>query len=293
MFHCKVLVSATSANLGSGFDCFAIALNLFNQIEIKQAKDTKIFVTNNDAPTDENNLIFQAIKATFELQNQKLPNFHLTCTNNIPQGKGLGSSSAAVVAGILAANAWLGDKLNKQQILQLASKFEGHSDNAAGCIFGGAVISWCDNQQFFAINLSINQSIKSILLIPNFQSETKKARAILPKELTYQQSSFNISRSALLAVALTQNPSLLFHATDDMIHQIQRKNVMPSSIELMKNLRKLQIPAMISGAGPSVLILTSKETDTDLQNIDLLAKKFDFAKYDLEIASEPKIEIIS
>lgn len=255
----QVLVPATSGNLGPGFDCLGLAYDMYDQIEVKVVPGpTTVTVTGQGAgevPLDENHLVLRALRHTLDSVGVAQPNLDLSCWNRIPHGRGLGSSAAAVVAGIMAARRLLSDpnEIPLEQVLALATEFEGHPDNAAPAIYGGATVSWLEGGNPQAVRIPMQGSVSPVLLVPSNSLATKAARAVLPDQVPFADAVFNVGRVALLLQALNGHSEHLLAATEDKLHQPYRAAVMPESAAVVAALRELGIPAVISGAGPTVL----------------------------------------
>lgn len=267
--HVRVTVPATSANLGPGFDAFGLALGYHDVVEVRALGSDEVRVEVSGAgqgavALDGRHLVIRALRAALEHVGAPQTGLYLTCTNQIPHGRGMGSSAGAVVAGILAARGLIADPsaLNDEVALDLATQFEGHPDNAAPAIYGGATIAWDGAASAQAVKLDLHPEIEPWLLVPNFQLATKAARGVLPERVPHADAAFNSGRAALLTVALTQRPDLLFEATEDRLHQDYRADVLVSSSELLRGLRSKGLAAVISGAGPTVLVL-SRSSDGD------------------------------
>jgi homoserine kinase len=253
---------ATSANLGPGFDTFGLALSRYDDVE---ARVTGVGVVveiegegAGELPGDETHLVARAMAATFELLGEKPAGVHLRCRNSIPQARGLGSSSAAIVGGILAARALAvegADKLDDAAALALASEMEGHPDNVAPCLLGGFTIAYQENGVGKAVRLTPSPEIVPVVYVPSERGLTEHARNALPRDVPHADAAFNASRAALLVHALTAAPELLLSATEDRLHQPYRAADMRQSADLVADLRKAGIPAVVSGAGPAVLAL--------------------------------------
>ncbi len=257
-----VRVPATSANLGPGFDSLGLALTLHDEITATLTDGpTKVEVTGEGAGellADDRHLVVYAMRETFaEIARPQPTGIELRCVNRIPQARGLGSSSGAIVAGVTLANALSGGPLDRAGELRIAGRIEGHPDNVAPCLLGGFTIAWTAGGAAKAVSLAPSTDIRPTLLVPANQGFTKEARAALPKTVPHADAAFNAARSALLVHAMTTDPALLFEATEDRLHQDYRAGSMPASAEMVRQLRALGVAAVISGAGPSVLALTS------------------------------------
>lgn len=260
--HVRVRVPATSANLGPGFDSMGLALAHYDTIEIRAlgSPEVSVEVTGEGAgelPTGEDHLIVQAIRAALDEVGAPQVGLHLVCENRIPHGRGMGSSAAAVVAGILAVRMLIGDPtmLGNTRAFKIATKFEGHPDNAAPAILGGATVSWTGADGPHATVLQVHPDVVPVLLVPEQRCATRTARGVLPPTVPHADAAFTAGRAALLVQALCHRPELLYEATAERLHQAYRAEVMPETWELVRALRDVGQAAVISGAGPSVLVL--------------------------------------
>ena len=276
----RVKVPATSANLGPGFDVMGLCLSLYDELSVEVIDgpdEAKVIGEGEkDLPVDSNHLVIKSIRHTLNYVGASASGLKLTSHNRIPHARGLGSSPAAIVAGISLARELVGsDKLSKQEMIDLAGKIEGHPDNIAPCILGGATIAWSDQHGHKAVRLNVNSELVPIIAIPDYQLATKQARSVLPQQVSREESVFNISRTALLVHSLTQDLSLLFQATEDRLHQFQRSEVMPKSWHLLSELRRNEFPAVVSGAGPAILILaTSESADAVVNAVNKIDPEF-------------------
>lgn len=264
-----VVVPASSANLGPGFDSLGIALSLYDEIEVSTTESgLKVAVEGQGAgevPLDGSHLVVRAIERGLAAGGAAVAGLIVQCRNKIPHSRGLGSSAAAAVAGLAVANGLLAKAghpvLSDEVLVQLASEFEGHPDNAAASVLGGAVVSWSETSGaapvYAATRLDVHPDIRIVAAIPEEQSSTAHTRVLLPESVTHVDARFNISRAALLTVALTARPDLLMTATEDRLHQPQRASAMPASAEVLGYLRSQGVAAVLSGAGPAVLALTT------------------------------------
>lgn len=260
--HVRVRVPATSANLGPGFDSMGIALAHYDTIEIRVlgTPEVVVEVTGEGAgelPTGEDHLIVQAIRATLDVVGAPQVGLHLTCENKIPHGRGMGSSAAAVVAGILAVRMLIKEPevVTNTAAFKIATRFEGHPDNAAPAILGGATVSWTGADGPHATMLPVHPDVVPVLFVPQERCATRMARGVLPATVPHADAAFTAGRAALLVQALCHRPELLFEATQERLHQEYRAQVLPGSWELMRALREAGQAAVVSGAGPSVLVL--------------------------------------
>ncbi|WP_300011062.1 homoserine kinase [Pseudonocardia sp.] len=261
-----VRVPASAANLGPGFDTLGLALGLHDEIEASLAPDGLVVeVTGEGAgsvPLTEQHLVVRALRAACAAFGQTPPGLRLRCRNQIPHGRGLGSSAAAAVAGSLAAAALLGrdPDAEREVLLQVAAGMDGHADNAAASLLGGLVVAWKSTgddgaDRFGAARLEPHAALRPVALVPDECSATAVTRGLLPERVPLADAAFTASRTALGVCAFTAQPSLLFIATEDRLHQPYRRGAYPSSAALMDRLRAHGVPAIVSGAGPTVLAL--------------------------------------
>jgi homoserine kinase len=252
-----VRVPASSANLGPGFDALGLALGLYDELVVEAVEDgLHIDVTGagaGEVPLDETHLVVQSMNATFDLLGERPSGLRLTCCNAIPHGRGLGSSAAAIVGGIVAARALVNgnDRLDDRTAFQLATDLEGHPDNVAPALFGGLTIAWVDGAAAEVQRLDCDVPVT--VFVPPTPVSTEAARGLLPETVPHSDATFNAGRAALLIAALTGAPERLVNATEDRLHQSYRSSVMPESYQLVRSLRVDGVPAIISGAGPTVL----------------------------------------
>ncbi|MEY2915710.1 MAG: hypothetical protein RL454_639 [Actinomycetota bacterium] len=259
-----VHVPATSANLGPGFDTLGMALSYYDELTVEAVANQGATVAvvgegAGEVATDESNLVVRSIAYTFKHFDQPLPGLKLSAKNIIPHGRGMGSSGAAVVSGIMAAKGLLEGivEMTQDDLLQVATELEGHPDNVAPALFGGLTIAWEDEKGPRHKKLFVHRGVSPLVLVPSFQLSTKLARSLQPESVPHEDAVFNVSRSALLIAALTASPELLLEATQDRLHQDYRASAMPQTATLIQALRDRGHAAVVSGAGPSVLVLAS------------------------------------
>lgn len=260
-----VAVPATSANLGPGFDCLGVALELRDRLtaEVLESGPLSVEVHGEGAgevPTDRSHLVVRAMDAAFALAGVPAPPLRLVCRNAVPHGRGLGSSAAAIVGGIGLARALLepAQRFDDTAALTLANRLEGHPDNAAPALHGGLVVSGQhrtgdQDPEAWAHRAALDPRISTVVLVPPYGVRTEVARGLLPAVLPYADAVANTGRAALLVAALAGDPALLWRATEDFVHQRYRAPAMPESLALLQALRAAGTPAVVSGAGPSVL----------------------------------------
>lgn len=257
-----VRVPATSANLGPGFDTLGLALSVYDELTVEAREEGRLDIEvegqgSAGVPRDASHLVVRAIAYAFDAVGRPLPGLRLHARNVIPHGRGLGSSGAAVVSGLLAAKGLLaGDvDLDDDTLLRLATEMEGHPDNVAPALFGGLTIAWVDEGRPQHKKLLVHRGVAPLVFVPDFTMSTSVARSLQPLQVPREDAVFNVSRSALLIAALTQSPELLLAATEDKLHQNYRAQAMPDTDRLVRALRAVGFAAVVSGAGPSVLVL--------------------------------------
>jgi homoserine kinase len=260
-----VEVPATTANLGPGFDTLGMALTIHDRLSATVVEGSGVRVDvhgvgEGDVPTDATNLIARSMAHAFASKKIPMPGIHLEAHNVIPHGRGLGSSGAAIVSGVMAAKGLLEGiaEFSSSELLALATEMEGHPDNIAPSLFGGLTIAWMTDQGPKHKKLSVHRGVSLVVAVPEDASmSTQLARSLQPETVPHQDAIFNLSRSALLIAALIQSPELLFEATEDRLHQNYRASAMKDTDALLQKLRTKGYAAVVSGAGPSVLILCS------------------------------------
>lgn len=259
-----VRVPATSANLGPGFDTLGLALSLYDEVEVRVRPETGAVVSvtgvgEGEVATDDTNLVVRAMRRGFEAVGVAQPGVELRARNAIPHGRGLGSSAAAIVAGLMAARGLLAGvaDLSAETMLAVATDMEGHPDNVAPALFGGLTIAWMGPQGPAYKRLLVHRGVSPVVFVPSSTLSTKLARSLQPAHVPHEDATFNVSRSALLVAALIQSPELLLAATEDRLHQSYRASAMPETDGLIRLLREHGLAAVVSGAGPSLLVLGS------------------------------------
>jgi len=265
----SAVVSASSANLGPGFDSIGLALNLSDEIVVETTDSDLVVAVEGEGadqvPLGPDHLVVRAVTRGLQAMGVSAAGLAVRCRNAIPHSRGLGSSAAAVVGGLAAVNGLVAQldstPLSETQLIQLASEFEGHPDNAGAAVLGGAVVSWIDRSGdepvYSAAPLRLHPEIQLFLAIPQERSSTAETRVLLPAQVSHEDAWFNVSRAALLVLALTERPDLLMAATADVLHQPQRAPAMPASAEYLRLLRRHNVAATLSGAGPALIALTT------------------------------------
>jgi homoserine kinase len=264
------VVSASSANLGPGFDSIGLALNVCDEIVVETTDSGLVVEVDGEGadqvPRGPEHLVVRAVQHGLQAAGVSVGGLVVRCRNAIPHSRGLGSSAAAVVGGLAAINGLVAQTdskpLSDAELIQLSSEFEGHPDNAAAAVLGGAVVSWTDRSggrdDYSAVPLRLHPDIHLFTAVPEERSSTAETRVLLPVQVTHEDARFNVSRAALLVVALTERPDLLMAATEDLLHQPHRAPAMPASAEYLRLLRRHNVSAALSGAGPAVIALTTQ-----------------------------------
>ena len=260
----KIGVPATTANLGPGFDCLALTLDLWNEAEIEPAADFRVEVSGEGStglPTDENNLVIRAYLRCLESQGLTRPGgLHIRMTNRIPIGSGLGSSASAVVMGILAANNLHELRLGMDEMIRLAAAMEGHADNAAAALVGGLVVL-TQAEEIIYQRFEI-PTIQATVLVPGFVFPTREARAVLPKTANYQDAIFNLGRVPMVVNAFREGDLvLLARVMKDRLHEPYREKLIPGAAQALAEARRNGAAAALSGAGPSVIVFSPAEAN--------------------------------
>lgn len=266
----SVAVAASSANLGPGFDSLGLALGLYDEVVVETVESGLVVHVEGEGagqvPLTSDHLVVQGILRGLQEAGVAAPGMVVRCRNAIPHSRGLGSSAAAVVGGLAVVNGLVAQLdrpgLSQAQLIQLSSEFEGHPDNAAAAVLGGAVVAWTaetagGGADYSAASLRLHPDIRLFPAIPQLRSSTAETRALLPEQVSHRDARFNLSRAALLVVALTERPDLLMAATEDVLHQPQRGAAQPESAAFLQLLRRHGIAAVLSGAGPAVIALTT------------------------------------
>lgn len=283
-------VPASSANLGPGFDSLGIALALYDEIVVRTTgSGLTIRVVGegaDDVPWGPSHLVIRAIERGLEAAGVWADGLDVVCSNVIPHSRGLGSSASAAVGGLAAARG-LAAKLDPAlagsdaELVQLASEFEGHPDNAAASVLGGITVSWTESDRagelgtgssvahhqrvYRAVRLTPHPQLRATVLVPQERSSTAHTRGLLPEMVPHGDAAFNASRAALAVVALTERPDLLLPATQDRLHQGYRSAALPSTTAWIARLRAAGLAATVSGAGPTILALSTEEFPDDLR----------------------------
>jgi homoserine kinase len=253
-----VRAPATVANLGPGFDCLALAIDLWNEFTVETETEPAVVVEGEGAaelPQDATNLVFRTMTYLAREVGGRLPPFALTCRNRIPLQRGLGSSASAEVAGLLLADRLIGSGISAGRLLQVAVDLEGHADNVSACLRGGLVLAYLSEDGWRAETLPAHPALRPVVLVPLAERMvTEDARRVIPRAIPLADATFNLSRAALAVVALTERPALLRTALEDRVHQPYRLPLMPAGRALFHDLRDAGFAVCVAGAGPSLLV---------------------------------------
>lgn len=257
-------VPATVANLGPGFDSFGLALSMHNEIEVDTDAPPGIAIEGEGAdelPRDDSNLVARAMQAFAIDVGRELPLLSIRCSNTIPLERGLGSSAAAAVGGLLLADRLLGVAVDRTELLRLATALEGHADNSAAALSGGLAVAYLTNEGWRAERLEPTPSLRPVVLISQRERVgTDAARRSLPEDVALEDAIFNASRAALLIPALTTRPDLLTVALEDRLHQSARLALAPAAADLFDRFRDAGIPVCVAGSGPTLLAFETERT---------------------------------
>lgn len=272
----SVRVPATSANLGPGFDCLGLAVTLYNTIHLEESDSFQIHLSgtyNSGLPLDKSNLVWKSMCLLWEKAGRPIPTVSITLENNIPPARGLGSSSAAIIGGLMAANTFTGEVLTKQEILELANEIEGHPDNITPALYGGITLALEDESTVLARTLCKKPQLSVLAIVPDFELQTDKSRKVLPEVIRRKDAVFNISHVALLVEALIhEDYEFLSLGMQDRLHQMQRANLVPGLPEtLQAALTAGAFGAALSGSGPTVLALIPPHKNHDVSEAMLQA----------------------
>ena len=257
----KIQIPATSANLGAGFDALGLALNFYNYVEMEESDVVDIQSLDDiKVPQDESNLIYISAKDLFNVCGKKISGLKIRQTNNIPMARGMGSSSACIVAGLVGANKLLGDPLSADDLVDLAAQIEGHPDNTAPALLGGIVTAVFDGQKVHWVKQEVFTKLKFVTIIPDFELKTEKARACLPKEVSHKDAVYNLSRAALFSASLlTGKFENLRTGVHDKLHQPYRMALIPNARDVFDiAYNHGAYAAYISGAGPTIIAIVDE-----------------------------------
>lgn len=255
----KVQVPATSANMGPGFDTMGVALSLYNTMSVEETEKDVVVDILGEQPqrliNPKHHLIVDTIDKLFQLAGKERKGLHLVCENVVPFARGLGSSSAAIVAGLFGANALLGNLFSEDELIKIATDIEGHPDNVVPAICGGFTIACLENGGVRHIKCNIPAYIQAIVAIPDFKLSTAKARAVLPTDVAMKDAVFNMSRTAMVVAAALQSDFALWgEMMEDKLHQPYRFPLIPGANKVIAGAKEAgAISCVLSGAGPTMI----------------------------------------
>lgn len=258
----KIQIPATSANLGAGFDALGLALTYYNYVEMEECDTVDIKSLDNvDVPSDEKNLIYISAKDLFNVCGKEIKGLKIRQTNNIPMARGMGSSSACIVAGLVGANELLGNPLTADDLVDLAAQIEGHPDNIAPALLGGIVTAVFDGKKVHWVKQEVYTKLKFVTIVPDFELKTDSTRGCLPEQVSHKDAVYNLSRAALFSSSLlTGKFENLRTAVHDKLHQPYRMGLIPNAREIFDiAYNHGAYAAYISGAGPTIMAIVDEE----------------------------------
>lgn len=274
----SVRVPATSANVGPGFDCFGMAMSIYNTVTLEETvyptNGLEINIISDDdsafhIPTDSSNIVYKAVELLYNYTGQTPPALRIKIESNIPIARGLGSSASVIVGGIIAANKLLGEPADEAAILSIANEVEGHPDNIAPAILGGFVLSSAeDDGSIFHRKIDWPQEWKTTVCIPDYELSTQISRSVLPESVSLNDAIFNAKRCAMFVEALrSKDAELMKLALDDKLHQPYRSRLVPGFAEIVDALKhKDVIGTVLSGAGPTILVISENKNLEEVRN---------------------------
>ncbi len=265
---------ASSANMGPGFDCMGVALSMYNEVCVEEAdsKGVEIVVLDDSKaflPTDERNYVYAAMKRVFDKAGKRFGGYRITINNAVPITRGLGSSSAGIVAGVAAANYILDNPLPEDELLNIACDIEGHPDNVAPALLGGFVVSFRDGYRVRYIKSDVSPDLSFGAMIPDFYFQTKKSRNVLPRYVSYKNAAYNVSHASFVAAAFMKGDlSYIGDAVRDRLHQSYRISHIRGGDYVMRLCRRAGADACyLSGAGPTIMSLITGDSSSFEKNI--------------------------
>ncbi len=274
----QVRVPASTANLGSGFDCMGIALKLYNTAEFDETdKEFEVIIKDDSSayiPKDDNNLVIKSMKLLYKKANRKFDGVKISSYSDIPVTRGLGSSSAGIILGLVGANHILGDKFSKSELLQTAYEIEGHPDNVTPALLGGFTVSVFDRGKIVYSKSEVSSNLRFAAMIPDFYLATRKSRSVLPRYVSLRNASYNIAHASLLACAMSKSDSsLLASCFKDKLHQRCRFPYIRSGEYIIRCAKRFgACGGYISGAGPTIMSIIDKDCKEFEYNMNKLIK---------------------
>ncbi|KNF07546.1 homoserine kinase ThrB [Gottschalkia purinilytica] len=268
----EIMIPATSANIGPGFDCLGIALNIYNKFYIEEIEEGLIIEGCEEKYAGEENLVYTSMQKCFEKTGYKPKGIKITMDTQVPVSRGLGSSSTCILGGIIGANELSGGILKDHEILELATEIEGHPDNVAPALFGGLVVSIYEDNQVFYSKMKLASGIKFYALIPDFKLSTKVSRSVLPTVVPHGDAVFNVGRVALMMGALVNGEfDLLKVASKDKLHQQYRGSLIDGYDIILDGCEKLGCKGVfLSGSGPTILVAVDEKDVSQKREIQKL-----------------------
>lgn len=272
----SVRVPATSANLGPGFDSMGLALGLYNRLTAEETQNGLTIDILDESrkflPTDERNLVFRSMKRLFDQVGYRPKGLHLTMENQIMATRGLGSSSAGIIAGLVAANAMVAQALSQDELLNIAAEIEGHGDNVTPALLGGFTINVIQNNKVSYVKTEIPEDLRFATFVPDFFLQTKKARSVLPRSVSMGDAVYNTGRSALLASSIiTGKYENIRVAVGDKLHQRYRSRLIPGMEDLFKSCYANDaLGVYLSGAGPTIVAIIHRDNQDFMSKMQKL-----------------------
>lgn len=266
----KIKVPATCANLGPGFDTLGLALDIYNTFYIREIENGLEITGGEKRYANNKNLVYTSMLHTFKKIKYKPKGIEIQMETDIPISRGLGSSAACILGGVIGANLIAGSPLNKEEILEIATEIEGHPDNIAPALFGGLVVSIMEEDKVIYNKLDIHEGIKFVALIPEFTLSTREARNVIPKTLDLKDAVFNVSRVSILLSSLVNGEfQLLKYGVKDALHQDYRGKLIPDYFKIIKACEdEGSLGAILSGAGPSIMNIVREDDDNFQKKIE-------------------------
>ena len=280
----KIQIPATSANLGAGFDALGLALSFYNYVNIDEADGIRITTLDDTpVPTDASNLVYDTAKTLYDICGRTFNGLAIEQVNNIPMARGLGSSSACIIAGLVGANTLMGDPLTLNELVNLSAQIEGHPDNTAPALLGGIVTAVFDGKNVHWVKQEVFTTLKFVVVVPDFELKTEKARACLPKEVSHKDAVYNLSRAALFSASLlTGKYENLRTAVHDRLHQPYRMELIPHGREVFDTAYSLGAYASyLSGAGPSLMAIVDAENEFFCGKMRFALDKMGLSKWEV------------
>lgn len=280
----KIQIPATSANLGAGFDALGLALNYYNYVDMEEADGIHIeSMDGTEIPTDASNLVCDAAHILYDICGRKLSGLNIRQTNNIPIARGLGSSSACIIAGLIGANKLMGEPMGVDDLVDLSAQIEGHPDNTAPALLGGIVTAVFDGKRVQWVKQEVYTTLKFVVTIPDFELKTEKARNCLPKEIPHRDAVYNLSRAALFSASLlTGKYENLRTAVNDKLHQPYRMELIPHGQEVFDAAYSLGAYASyLSGSGPSLMSIVDADNEFFVGKLRFALDRMGLEKWDV------------